>query len=247
MDNSVERKVEITNRYEIFGKNQLGECGFCLHAKKVKEHYKEMDGNVEYIIRCLTAGDSKKRVIMTSMTGVEDIAYNDGDYIPTVIRYRADYENTYSLDRMFEKKAQGDPIPTADFICWDGEEMQNLIVTTFSRTAPVLYFECSNGMCCLGTVLKKPIISHGEYIFQKIIGVLTRGAGITPDFAVCCRLVTCTDYEYPDMGTISSKIKPVLEAVGITDYEFLYGTNANKDWLYQNDDIGDHVVACVRK
>ncbi len=248
MAENEKRMAQNLSRIEVFGKDRLGEFGVCLYTSKIKESKGEIYNNIDYICNVVNAISKGATLVMTSLTNSEDIAYQGGDYIPTVVTYDVHnaYSKTFSLKGMYEQKRDGVLIPTADFICWDKKSCNyNLAVATFSRTAPVLYFETFNGMCCLGTVHKKPILKHGEYIFKKIINQLTYEKGITEDNPICCRLVTCTDYEYPNIGTIDSQIKPVLESIGITDYQFMYGTNANKDWLYQDGEVGDHVVVVM--
>lgn len=234
--------------FEIFGKDRLGELGFCLNAAKIKGKENGFRCNIEYIRDSVLLGN-KCDLVMTSLTSCEDIERQNGSYVPTVVNYCEEYADVFNPVSMLERKIREKMLPTADFIVcdrWNGYSNYPKIMT-LSRSAPIIYMEWKSGkrnlqVYCLGTLLRKPIIENGEYIFSKLIRAMTKGEGIGEEDTIYCRVVTCTDYSYPETGTIFNNIKDILAKLGVTDVELMYAVDRNKDFLYQYDDFGNHVV-----
>ncbi len=234
-------------RFEIFGKDRLGEIGFCLNAEKINGKEREFQRNIEYIKDSVLLGD-RCNLAMTSLTSCEDIESQNGNYVPTVVNYCEEYADVFDPVSMLKRKIQGKMLPTADFIVydrWNGCDCPKIL--TLSRSAPIIYMEwvpCGRKeqAYCLGTLLRKPIVENGAFIFRKLIRAMTGGAKVAENDTIYCKVVTCTDYDYPETGTIFSNIKRILEELGVTDVELMYAVDRNKDFLYQYDDFGNHVV-----
>ena len=52
-------------------------------------------------------------------------------------------------------------------------------------------------MKCLGTILRKSLVNHGEYFFKKVFGLLKA----SEENPVEVSILSCTNYFYEDMNS----------------------------------------------
>ncbi len=228
---------------KVLGKSALGRTGFCLNRTKVQSKQNGEFDNFSYSLQHImnsVCWSKERKLIMTSMTEIQDIDVQGGDYIPTVVTYDAGiYGQILNPKVMLEAKAgKLKTLPTADFIVWNRNEYPNTKVATFSKTAPIMLFESTSGMSCLGTVLRKPLVNNFEYIIKKIFDEM----GVQKDEVVDVTIVTATGFKYAE-GTIADMVKEKLGNMQYkTRFSQLVTVEEWPDELYQKEEFGNHVV-----
>lgn len=231
-------------KFKMIGKDVLGKRGFCLSPNKM------IDENGH---DCFFAQYKKVReqmennypIMVTNMTELSVLKELDYNYIPSIVRYHP-YNKLTPMTMFdpdigygFAKNGLDALMPKSDFIIWDKTEEVN--VMTYSRTAPVLYFETYDGQCCLGVVLRKSLMLHGEFLFERILKLL----GATNNNKAYLGILSCTSRQYDDMEP--NNILEYIEMLAgkfnvIADVETFYVTEANTDVCYNAEESGNHVI-----
>ena len=222
----------------LVGKSVLGEKGFCLIPEKMTDEngssifYSQLDKIKEIVGR-----EVFSIAAVSSFCDIEEMEY---DYLPSTILYNEGMRWLVDPYDVFMSEINGtEPYtPNVDFIIWDSTK-HALTPITFSKTAPIIYMESKKGMCCLGVIMRKSLLKHGIYIFEKILKVLSKGIDDPVSFTLC----TCTNKYYDDMGsTIDEYIRTIILGMDrIKEYSFLYNVELN-DECYNANDRGNHVI-----
>ena len=210
----------------LIGKSILGDLGFCQSYAKMGNNY---TGQLNKIRSTLPDG---KKLIMTSMCGSREVEATGGEYLPRVRMYDPSLDDMFSPEKIYQYcEDDMDSIrPGADFIVWD-DSLKEIAVATFSREAPILYFESTNGGLALGVIMRKSLMIYGEYLFDTIKESL--GGNIT------CYLVTCNHYEYGE-GSIPSVVEKLAHDNDML-YSCMYDSESYEE-CYHRGETGNHVV-----
>lgn len=215
------------------GRSILGPKGFCQKPSEMRGIF---DDQLKKIKACLEKElDEDKGLIMTSMTGSEEIDLTKGYYFPKIRMYD-EYLLSGMLDpvKIYKACVMGlDKFrPGADFVIWNSD-ISNVVCVTFSREAPILAFESSNGLKCLGTILRKSLLTYGDYLFQTIAKSFDEEITVT--------LVTCNHFEY-DEGSIPDFIQSLAVKYNM---DCVIGINSqdDPDCYHRGEDGCNHVVA----
>lgn len=215
------------------GRSILGPKGFCQKPSVMTGVF---DDQLKKIKACLDEEiDGDKKLIMTSMTGSQEIDLTKGYYFPKIRMY-----DEYLLSGMFDPGKIYEAClmgldkfrPGADFVIWNSH-ISDVVCATFSRESPILAFESSNGLKCLGTILRKSLLTYDDYLFQTIAKSFDKEITVT--------LVTCNHFEY-DEGSIPSLIENLA-----TKYNMrcIIGQNSedDPDCFHRGENGCNHVVA----
>lgn len=216
--------------FQIIGKSQLGELGYCQVPKKMGEESEKQLRIIEDIIK---AKFPKREIIITSMTGSSEIEATGGEYFPKIREYDPCIKVIFMPRAINYYCSIGmDPyLPQSDFILWDAK-FHNIVVTTFSREAPILAFESSNGRKALGVILRPSLNKYGDYLFKTISEALGGIVNVT--------LVTCNHYEYHE-GSIPSLVNYWCQKYKM---HLTIGEDSEKNpECYHRGEKGNHIVA----
>ena len=216
----------------IIGKSILGDLGLCQVPSKMGDQFEEQLNKIKADL------PEGKKLIMTSMTGSKELSFT-GSYKPKIRLYDNGLDDMFNPSLIYQFCTYGidDLRPGADFIIWNTEEYPNIIGTTFSREAPILTFESSNGYKAIGVILRQSFIQYDEYLFSTMKDAL--GGKIT------VHLVVCNHYKYKnryDMDvSFPTMVKKNAEKYGM---DCVIGTDSEKDDnCYHRGESGNHVVA----
>ena len=212
--------------WEIIGKSVLGEHGFCqVYEKMGCRYYEQLAKIREYF-------SPEFDLVMTSMTGSQEVKLTGGEYFPKIRKYDPTLADMFSPEKIYRNCQKGmDPFrPGADFIIWD--ENDDIAVATFSREAPILFFDSyDNQKHALGTILRPSLMKYGDYLFSKI-----KEALVTVD---TCELITCNHYEYPE-GSIPSIVEK-LASKYLIPLKVITNSESSSE-CYHRGEEGNHVV-----
>lgn len=213
---------------KIIGKSILGELGFCQVPSKMGDHFEEQLKKVE------NAFDLPLhwKPFMTSMTGSEEVKLTNGAYFPKIRKVYAEGRSIFNPRSIYDycKRGEDKFRPGCDFIIWD--KAFPIVVTTFSREAPILAFESSTGKKCLGVILRQSLMKYGDYLFSTLNDALEGEITIT--------LVTCNHFQYPE-GSIPEVIQNFASKYNMN---CIIGEDSEKNpECYHRGEEGNHVVA----
>lgn len=214
---------------KIIGKSILGERGFCqMPSKMEKEFYSQL----QKIIKNIPVSTIDHEFCITSMTDFEEIKQTNGEYYPKINKIHSDIINLFHpyIIYTYCTKRENSLRPGSDFIVWD--KSQKVVGLTFSREAPILAFESSNGKKALGVILRPSLMKYGDYLFSTMKKTL--GGNIT------VTLVTCNHFEYVE-GSIPSVVKN-LSLKHNMDCVVCYDSEKEPE-CYHRDEEGNHIVA----
>ena len=219
---------------KIIGKSILGEIGLSQNVSVMGDCFEEQ---LLKVVSQLRSSASINSIAMTSMTNSKEVEETKGKYFPKIRLISDQYDPFYGflMPQVIYNgcKAGLDKYkPCCDFIIWDRNKFNHLAVLTFSREAPILAFESTNGKKALGMLLRASFMEYGEYLFSTMQEAL--GGCIT------VHLVTCNHFNYTE-GSVPAIVR------GLADkYEMrcVIGTNSetNSECYYRGE-IGNHVVA----
>lgn len=212
---------------QLIGKSILGELGFCQIPQKMGDEY------YSQLVKIRSCIPKNKRIVMTSMTGSIQIKVTNGEYFPKIRMYDPAISDMFSPKKIYQNCEDGlDALrPGADFIVWNSSIDENIAVATFSREAPILYFESTSKRMALGVILRPSLMKYGDYLFSTIEEAL--GEDIT------CYLVTCNHFEYPD-GSIPQIVENLAHNHNM-HYMCMYDSESYEE-CYHRGEIGNHVV-----
>ncbi len=221
----------------IVGKDILGDKGFCMVPKKmVGESGKDTFETQLNLVESLVSDE--KILLCTSMTPLEDLKELDYNYLPTIAKADVYEHLPYNIycNVCSNKEIV---IPTADFIIWDDWGRFN--VMTYSKTAPILYFETEMGKFCLGTILRKSLMLHGEYFLQKLL----RQMGADKYNLAYASIISCTNAFYDDINMrLNDYVKEMLSKNPLISEVIDLGISPenNPDICYSAKEDGNHVA-----
>lgn len=213
---------------KLIGKSILGNLGFCQIPQKMEDEF------------CLQLNKIQSHVsgyslIMTSMTGVKEIEATNAEYFPKIRIYDPSLFDMFSPKKIYQNcKAGRDPLrPGSDFIICDYSDPSHsqLALVTFSREAPILYFESTSKKVALGVILRPSLMKYGDYLFSTIEEAL--GEKIT------CYLVTCNHFEYSE-GSIPHIVENLAHNHNM-HYMCMYDSESYEE-CYHRGESGNHVV-----
>ncbi len=230
------------SKYKIFGKNVLGNIGFSLEKEMINEYGKEKLFKNIWSLQDFVLKNPTDKLIMTSVPDAYSIDETLVEYLPRTIDYNNEKDNFHkNLDPVviLENICKGARVEMADFILWNKQKHPYLKVATFSRIDPVLHFETENGMNCLGTLFRKSLYTYNDMLFSNIFTDLH----VSEKNKVKVTMVTGTKEEY-NGETIAMFILKILQKrkEKINGFSFLYPIEDHKEWLYNDGDIGNHIV-----
>lgn len=217
---------------KLIGKSVLGELGFCQVPSKMGENFGKQLEKIQSAL--LPDGFFPGSVCMTSMTNKNEINLTNGQYFPKIRKYSS--FNAFMKPRrsyMLCELGLDEVSPKCDFIIWNSCK-DNIVVTTFSREAPILAFESSNGKKALGVILRPSLMQYGDYLFQTISEYLQDKITVT--------LVTCNHYVYPE-GSIPSYISFLASKYGMKCIIPENSDSEKNPECYHRGEEGNHVVA----
>lgn len=212
---------------KIIGKSILGELGFCQNPTKMGKNFITQYGKVRREL------PSSKELLMTSMTNSEIIEEAKEAYVPRILFYEKEISSIFAPYDIYMHCKSGKDVlrPAVDFIVSRPEE--EVVLTTFSREAPIIAFETPNGFKALGVILRKSLIQYGDYLFRNI----QKAMG---EEKITATLVTCNWFQYPE-GDIPTLVS------GLSDkYQMKFRKMVNSEEseeCYHRGEIGNHVVA----
>lgn len=221
----------------IIGKDILGEKGFCMVPAKMRDvNGKDLFYEQLKVIKDNIPKD--RRLACTSMISASDLKELKYDYIPTIAE--ADLRLFNPSDIYINITNCNDKFtPIADFIVWNVKDAIN--VMTFTKTAPVLYFETEDGKCALGVMLRKSIMDHGKYFFEKLL----KHMGASKSNLAQVSIVSCTSIVYEDMYM---RLTDYIDAI-LAKHPFVSSVmnleispENNPDICYSAEESGNHVV-----
>lgn len=216
--------------YLLIGKSKLGDLGFCQKPEKMSGNFFSQFQIIEDIIR---EKYPYTKIIMTSMTNSAEIDATNNEYFPKIRIYDPSIESIFSPKEINSYCSIGKDKfrPATDFILWNSTTFP-LVVTTFSREAPILSFESSTGKKALGVILRPSLMKYGDYLFASIRQYLRGQIQVT--------LVTCNHFEYPT-GNIPSVIQSLAKKYGM---KCIIDKDSQEDpECYKRNEDGNHVVA----
>lgn len=223
-------------KYRILGKNIFGNIGFTLNSEIINRFGKDASLKKIWKIEDMVLDNSNEKLVMSA-----HLDKNDVFSLPLIKEYGSLSDNNACIDPsvLVEKSSQLEKINMADFILWDSNKYPSLKVATFSKIDPILLFEAENGMRCFGTLLRKSLYTYNHHIFDRIFSDLRAG----DNNKVRITIITCTGKEFEN-GTVAEYILRILQRrKNITSgLSFLHDVESHEDWLYQEEDIGGHVV-----
>lgn len=213
---------------KLIGKSILGNLGFCQVPEKMG---KDFYGQLEKIRSTVP---KNKKLVMTSMTGANEVAQTKGEYFPKIRIYNKYYSTIFDPQCIYEfcTLSQDSYRPGSDFILWDSN-FDKICASTFSREAPILTFESSTGRKALGVILRPALMKYGDYLFKQISSYLQGQIKVT--------LVTCNHFQYPEGWSIpeivqSLSLKHNMTCIVCADSE-------KNPECYHRGEAGNHVVA----
>ena len=219
--------------YKIIGKSVLGDIGLSQNVTVMKDKFDEQLQKVRDSLP-LQYQSFRYTLAMTSMTNSSEIEATAREYFPKIRKFGAEF-HSFVMPRLIYKACANDTDkirPASDFLIWDTKKFARVVVTTFSREAPILAFESSTGKKCLGVIFRQSLIKYGDYLFSTIKGELHGRITVT--------LVTCNHYEYPE-GSIPTIIQKLADKY---DMKCIIGEDSEKNpECYHRGEIGNHVVA----
>ena len=227
---------------KIIGKEYLGTAGFSLLKGEASfANYSEKLAEVRKIT-------GKEKILTTNMTKASKLKELGYNYLPIISKYRQANENLFEVGSVIESCLSGENefFPNSDFIVWDSNSA-DFATMTYSRTAPVLFFQAENGMSCLGVVLRPALKHHAKYIFDKIFEAL----GASEENKVAVTIASVTGKEYDDMADIPmSIIEYLVNLCYQYDCVSSFSTNTiveenDSVSCYVENNYGNHIVAVV--
>lgn len=213
---------------KLIGKSTLGELGFCQSTSTMNGKY------LSQLHKIYQSVPEQHKVLMTSMTSFENREEMHDAYLPQIRLYDPALKEMFDPECIYRHCLEGTDLfrPIADFIAYCPSQNERVVLSTFSREAPILAFESQNGSICLGTILRRALIEHGDYLFRNIKKLLG-GEKVT------VTLVTCNHYLYPE-GSIPDMVKSLAQKYHM-DYK--EGVDSQKDKeCYHRGEKGNHVV-----
>ena len=219
--------------FKIIGKSVLGDIGLSQNVEIMRNNFNEQ----LYKVRCSLPSQFQSfryTLAMTSMTSYAERKATNEEYFPKIRKFGAEFHSFAMPNLIYKACANGtDKIrPGCDFLVWDTKKFARLVVTTFSREAPILAFESTTGKKCLGIILRPSLMKYGDYLFSTIKDEIRGKITVT--------LVTCNHYEYPE-GSIPTIIQNLAAKY---DMKCIIGEDSEKNpECYHRGEIGNHVVA----
>lgn len=210
---------------QIIGKSTLGELGFCQIPSKMGKFFEDQLWAIEQKL-------PRKKLLMTSMTGYQEVNQTYGAYFPKIRKASLVHETMFNPRAIYYYCNTGEDkfLPGCDFIIFDSAS--DIVATTFSREAPIIAFESPKGIKALGVILRPSLIKYGDYLFSTIKEALGNNTKVT--------LVTCNHFEYPE-GNIPDLIR---ELAFKHNMSCVIGADSEKEpECYHRGESGNHVVA----
>lgn len=210
---------------KIIGKSTLGELGFCQVPSKMGQFFEDQ-------LIAIQKNLPRKKLLMTSMTGSEEISQTRGYYFPKIRKTCIEPDSSFDPRAIYYycRKGEDKFRPGCDFIIFDSTS--DIVAATFSREAPILAFEAKNGIKALGVILRPSLMKYGDYLFSTIKEALGYNITVT--------LVTCNHFEYPE-GSIPSIIQKLACKYDMTCN---IGVDSEEDpECYHRGEASNHVVA----
>ena len=222
----------------LIGKSVLGNEGFSFIPEKMTNE----DGKDVFYTQLdkIKEVSSRETIVTTAITSKCDLEEMDYDYLPTVLLYNNGFRNLVDPGTIYMNviNKTDSCTPNVDFLVWDSK-INPLTAVTYSKTAPIIYMESKNGMCCLGVILRKALINHGIYTFEKILKCMNADKENPVELVIA----SSTDFHYEDMGsTIYEYIQTfVLDMKEISSCRFLYNVDISNE-CYKAEEKGNHVI-----
>lgn len=210
--------------YKIIGKSILGNIGFLADSNVMKKDFQKQ---LRKIKECL----QRKDFIMIPTTSREEIQLTNGEYFPKIVEFKNDISSMFRPNNIYEHFIAKKHFPCCDFVIFDSSS--NIVATTFSREAPILAFESSNGKKALGVIKKTSLNKYGDYLFASIKKALD-------NTNITVTVVTCNHYKYSGENTLALFHKLADK------YEMKYVIGLNSETYfecYHKGEKGNHVVA----
>lgn len=204
----------------IIGKSILGELGFCQSPAKMGENFYAQLSKLRKEL-------PPKQILMTSMTNSEIIEVANGIYVPRILYYQGDISSIFDPHTIYGYCESGRDIfrPAVDFIICSPEE--KVVLTTFSREAPVIAFTTPSGYKALGVILRKSLIQYGDYLFHNIKKEMGEAGPIT------ATLVVCNWFEYPE-GSIPLLVQKLAESYQM-EFKQMENSEEDKECYHRGD------------
>ena len=213
---------------QLIGKSKLGDLGFCQLPSKMGNSYEHQLSVLEKFLK----SSPQMPLIMTSMTGIEEVTATNGEYFPKIRLFSYTQLDMFLPRLIYNRCISGTDkfYPGCDFIIWDSIGFQ-IYVSTFSREAPIIAFESTTGKKALGVILRKSLIKYGDYLFSNIQDELGGNVTVT--------LVTCNHFEYAE-GSIPSIVQNLADKY---DIKCIIGDDSEKNSeCFHRGETGNHVV-----
>lgn len=209
---------------KIIGKSILGNLGFSQVPSKMGNNFQDQ-------LQKILENVPSPKLFMTSMTGSEEVKRTNGAYYPKIRKVYSDNHNLFDPLTIYDYCEKGEDKfrPGCDFIVCNSKEL--ISIATFSREAPILAFESSNGNIALGVILRPSLMKYGDYLFSTIKEAL--GGNIT------VTLVTCNHFEYAE-GSIPSVVQKLSLKHNI-NCVIAYDSEKESE-CYHRGEEGNHVV-----
>lgn len=214
---------------KLIGKSVLGELGFCQKPEKMGDHFDEQLKKIQ------NAVPSDRTLLMTSMTGSRIIKITGGVYLPCINLVNHPYADLYNPKAIYAACQENlDCVtPCSDFLIWNSLR-DNVVVTTFSREAPIIAFKAENGFMALGIIIRQSLMAYGDYLFSTISKKMGGKVTVT--------LVTCNHYKYPE-GSIPDLISKLSKSYGMRCIIPEDSNSEENPECYHRGETGNHVVA----
>ncbi|MEG1705154.1 MAG: hypothetical protein RR290_01085 [Clostridia bacterium] len=205
--------------------------GYCQNFSKInKEEYLNSLKKIEEKI------PKNLKLYTISMTKPNILEVVDYDYMPGIIEYTEETQTFFDPVKIFNRSLMGKDniLPNVDFIIFD--EKDEIAVVAFSKTAPIIVFECKEtGKKAIGVILKKALIKNGMYVIDTIVKYLGGKVTIT--------IPLCTHYKYKDIGTIPDFIKEIcFENEDICEIKIGIDSSINTNFYNQYDTQNNVVI-----
>lgn len=211
---------------KVIGRSILGELGFSQNVRVMGDNFKtqlkKIQDNIPF----------PARLFMTSMTGSAEIAATNGEYFPKIRKVYGDNQSLFQPNTIYFHCMKGEDKlrPGCDFIVW--RDNDPAVVATFSREAPILAFESTNGMKALGVICRPSLMKYGDYLFSTIKETLQG--------SITVQMVCGNHYNYKE-GSIPDIISGLS---GKYDMHCIIGEDSEKNpECYHRGEKGNHVVA----
>ena len=218
---------------QLLGKSVLGDIGLSLDVEVMRDNFE----NQIYKVRAALPAQYQSfryTLAMTSMTCYAERKATNDEYFPKIRKFSSEFHSFAMPKLIYKARANGtDQLrPGCDFLLWDTKKFARLVVTTFSREAPILAFESTTGKKCLGVISRASLMKYGDYLFSTMKSELRGNITVS--------LVVCNHFEYSG-GSIPSVIQYLAD---IYNMKCIIGENSEQNpECYKKNECGNHVVA----